>query len=187
MHTTSPTLPLSHGVWTLDAAHSTIEFTIRHLGISTVRGRFGRFDAQLSVGETLAATTLVATIDTASVDTGNADRDDHLRGADFLDVAGHPQIAFISTSIIDDGSGRYRVNGTLTVNGVSRPETLTVTFDGTATYPIDGSTHAGFTAVGAISRRDYGVSFNVPLDGGGFVIGDRVSIALDVQLRGPAS
>ncbi len=183
--TTSHALPLSPGVWRLDPVHCTVEFTARHMAISKVRGRFHSFDATVSVGDTLDTSDLTATVDMSSVDTNNADRDAHLRNSDFFDVERHPEMTFRSTDIRATGADTYDVVGELTINGVTRVETLAVQFHGTETFPGDGSVHAGFEATGTISRTAYGIDFNVPLGAGGFVISDSIGIELDVQLLAP--
>ena len=186
MDTTTPTtLPLAPGTWTLDPLHCTVEFTARHMAISKVRGRFHTFTATVTVGERLEQTVLEATIDMASVDTNNEDRDAHLRNSDFFHVDHHPEMTFRSTSIAPTAADSYDVTGDLTINGTTRSETLQVVFNGTETFPGDGSLHAGFEATGSISRTDYGVDFNVPLAAGGFVISDRIGIELDIQLLAP--
>ena len=182
-------LPLAAGTWTLDPLHCTVEFTARHMAISKVRGRFHTFDATLVVGSDLTSTALQAEVELASVDTGNADRDAHLRNSDFFDVERHPAMTFVSTAIrpADDGDDAvYLVAGDLTINEVTKQETLRVEFHGIETFPGDGSVHAGFEATGTIRRSDYGIDFNVPLAAGGFVIADRIGIELDVQLLAPA-
>ena len=182
---TTNTLPLASGIWTLDSLHSTVEFTARHMAISKVRGRFHQFDATITVGESLEATSVSASIDLSSVDTNNADRDTHLRNSDFFHVDKHPTMTFDSTEIATTGEDRYELTGDMTIAGVTHPETLTVTFNGTETFPGDGSVHAGFEATGSISRNTYGVDFNIPLNTGGFVISDQVGIELDIQLLAP--
>jgi polyisoprenoid-binding protein YceI len=181
------TLPLASGTWTLDPSHTTVAFTVRHMGISKVRGTFKSADAQLTVGNSLDETSLTATVDMSTVDTGHPQRDAHLRSTDFFDVDEHPAMTFESTAITEDGPGAYVVSGVLSVNGRSRPLDLAVELHGTGTYPMDGSTHAGFSASGALSRRDFGIEFNVPMEAGGVVIGDRIAIELDVQLAAPSS
>src|SRR5712692_7728848 len=104
MSTTAPTLPLVAGRWAVDPNHSSVNFTIRHLGVSKVRGRFGRFDAEVNIGETLEDTSVVATIDTSSIDTGNADRDAHVLSPDIIDVERRPTLAFRSTRIAGAGA-----------------------------------------------------------------------------------
>jgi polyisoprenoid-binding protein YceI len=178
-------LPLEPGTWTLDPLHCTVEFTARHMAISKVRGRFRTFDAQIVVGDTLDTSSLRASVDLSSVDTDNADRDNHLRNSDFFNVDHHPQMTFESTNIVDLGDNGYAVTGDLTINGITRTETLDVTFNGTETFPGDGSFHAGFEATGTINRMDYGVDFNVPLAAGGFVISEKIGIELDIQLLAP--
>lgn len=179
-------LPLEAGTWTLDAAHTTVAFTVRHLGISKVRGTFTSVEAHLTLGESLETSRLTARVEMATVDTGNTDRDTHLRSPDFFDVASHPEMSFESTAIRQVSHGSYDVEGLLTLHGCSRPLSLAVEFHGTETYPMDGSTHAGFSATGALSRREFGLEFNVPMAAGGFVIGDRVFIELEAQLAAQA-
>lgn len=180
-------LPLQSGTWTLDPLHCTVEFTARHMAISKVRGRFHKFDAALTVGESLEDSSLVASVDMASVDTNNADRDAHLRNSDFFHVDQHPEMRFASTSIVENGNGEYSMTGELTINDITKVETFLAIFNGTETFPGDGSFHAGFEATATISRTDYGVDFNVPLAAGGFVISDKIGIELDIQLLAPAA
>ena len=181
------TFPLAAGTWTLDASHTTVAFTVRHMGISKVRGTFTGVEARLIVNDPFESSVLTAEVDMSTVDTGNADRDAHLRSQDFFDVESHPKMTFSSTRIRANGDRGYQVEGQVTVNGRSNPLTLSVDFEGTETYPMDGTTHAGFSATGSLSRKDFGIEFNVPLATGGFVIADRISIDLDVQLAGPQS
>jgi polyisoprenoid-binding protein YceI len=176
------TFPLEPGTCTIDPAHSTVEFLIRHLGLSKVRGRFNGFDARLEVGGDLASTTLEATVDLASVDTNNADRDNHLRSTDFFDTEAHPTLTFTSKQVVER-DGEYVVTGDLTLNGVTHPVDLDVSFNGTEIYPMTGKTHAGFTATGEISRKAWGVDFNVPLSAGGVVLGDKVRLEIEAQLE----
>ena len=177
---TTTTLPLAPGTWTLDANHSTVAFTIRHLGISKVRGAFARFDAALEVGSTLADTVVTATIDVASLDTGNADRDAHVLSPDLLDVAARPTLAFRSTGIEGEGSD-WVLHGELTIGEVTRPVSLDVELGGLETYPIDGSRHAGFEARAEIRRKDFGIDFGV-VDA---ALGQLVRIEIDLQLVEP--
>lgn len=177
-------LPLDAGTWALDALHSTVEFTARHMAISKVRGRFRTFEANVAVGDSLETSSLSAMVDMGSVDTGNADRDAHLRNSDFFNADTHPQMNFQSTKITDLGEGAFAVAGDLTINGVTNSETLDVVFHGTETFPGDNSVHAGFEATGTINRTDYGIDFNVPLAAGGFVISEKIGIELDIQLVG---
>ncbi len=184
--TSSTTLPLQAGTWEIDPAHSTIEFTVRHLGLTKVRGRFNRFDAQLHVGSDLAATSLSADVDLSSVDTNNADRDGHLLSTDFFNAESHPSMTLTSSSIVGAGDS-YTVVGDLSINGVTRPIELDVEFFGTEVLPMDQSTRAGFSAMGSLSRKAFGVEFNVPLGADKVMISDSVKVELEVQLIAPAT
>jgi polyisoprenoid-binding protein YceI len=179
------TLPLTAGVWSVDTAHSSVEFTIRHLGLSKVRGRFNQFDAALAVGSGLNDTRLTATVDLSSVDTNNADRDAHLQSTDFFGVDANPQLTFTSTVIDQDGTD-YTVTGDLSLNGISRPIELDVEFNGVETYPMDGKRHAGFSATGTISRGAFGIDFEMPLGVDKVALGDKVKIELEIQLVEPS-
>jgi polyisoprenoid-binding protein YceI len=183
--TVTSSLPLTTGTWSADTAHSSVEFTVRHLGLTKVRGRFNSFDATLTVGQDLAGSVLSARVDLASVDTNNTDRDDHLRGTDFFDVDAHPTMTFASTGITADGDD-YVVDGTLTLNGVTNPVRLEVEFNGTEVYPMDEAVHAGFSASTRISRKDYGVEFDVPVGVDKMAIGDKVTVELEVQFVEPS-
>lgn len=180
-------LPITAGEWTLDPAHSVVSFRVRHLGISTVRGRFGEVEATLTIGDDLSGTTLNASVDMSSVDTGNADRDAHLRSTDIFDADTNPPMTFQSTTIADAGDGVYRVVGDMTINGHTQSETLEARFGGTETFPMDGSARAGFEASGTIDRSAYGIDFNVPLASGGPMLSDNVELILDAQLIGPSA
>ena len=179
-------LPLAAGVWPVDAVHSTVEFTVRHLGISKVRGRFNQFDASLTVGDGLEAVQLEATVDLASVDTNNADRDAHLRSTDFFDTETHPTMTFASTGV-SGSDGEYQLVGDLTINGVTAPITFDVEFNGAEVYPMDQALHAGFSARGTLSRKIFGIEFDVPLGADKMAIGDKVTIELEAQFVQPSA
>jgi len=179
-------LPLTAGTWTLDKAHSTVGFGVRHLGISTLSGLFTEADASLDVGEDLASSSLSASIEMSSIDTSNVDRDGHLKGTDIFDVDSKPKLTFASTGIEAAGEG-YKVAGDLSLGDKTTPVTLDVTFFGTETFPFDGSTHAGFQATGVVDKTALGIDFNVPLTSGGFMLSDNIDISLNVQLIGPAA
>jgi polyisoprenoid-binding protein YceI len=179
-----PPLPLTAGTWTVDKNHSGINFKVRHLGLSNVRGRFNRFDATLTVGDTLDHVTVSATVDMASVDTNQPDRDAHLRGTDFFSTDAHPEMTFVSTAIREGDDG-YRLEGDLTINGITRATTFEVEFSGVGTFPGDGSTHAGFTATGVIDRDDFGVDFNMPLGMEKMALGRKIKVELDLQFVAP--
>ncbi len=182
--TTIETATLIPGTWVVEPAHSEIGFTVRHLGLSKVRGRFNAFTGSVQVGERLEASAIEAEIDLASVDTNNDQRDEHLRGTDFFDTDAHPRMTFVSTTIVNDGESGT-IAGNLTINGITKAVELETEFFGVGVDPY-GVTRAGFSASTAISRKDFGIDFNVPLGGDKVLIGDKVSIDLDVQIV-PAS
>lgn len=180
-------LPLSKGDWTMDPAHSVVGFSVRHLGISTIRGRFTDASATLSVGDDLASTALSAEIEMASVSTGNEGRDGHLQSTDIFNVESQPKMSFASTSITEAAGGGYQVTGNLTLNGTTHPETLDVEFFGTETNPMDSSSRAGFAASGKVDRTKYGIDWNVPMPGGGAMLANDIAVTLDAQLVGPSA
>ncbi|CAL9320958.1 YceI family protein [Streptomyces sp. SudanB52_2052] len=176
--TATTPLPLAPGHWSLDPFHSSVNFTIRHLGIAKVRGRFERLEAGLFVGERLEDVRVSATVDLASVNTGNADRDAHVRAADLLDVDKRPTMTYRSTRVSGQGED-WTMEGELTIGDVTRPVTLAVEFGGLVDVPMDGSRHAGFEATGEIRRSDFGLDFAPGL------LGDVVKIQLDMQFVEP--
>jgi polyisoprenoid-binding protein YceI len=181
--TVSTDLPLIPGRWTLDPAHSSVGFTIRHLGVSKVRGRFARFDTELVVGQTLADSWLTASIDVASIDTGNADRDAHVLSADIVDVARRPRIEFRSTQLRGEGAD-WVVDGEVTMGDVTRPLSLDVEFGGIEAF-VSGPRHAGFEARGELRRKDFGIDLALPPGVSSVALGDVVKIELDIQLLEP--
>lgn len=180
----SPALVLAPGVWNADQAHTSVGFTVRHLGLSKVRGRFPDVTAQLVVGDVLESSSVSAEIAMGSVTTGNPDRDAHLASSEFFDAATNPTMTFRSTSIVEDGDA-YVLTGDLTIGAVSKPVVLDVEFFGTSVFPLDASTRAGFSATGSISRKEFGITFDVPLGGDRMMIGDTVTLELDVQVIAP--
>ena len=182
--TRTTTLPLSAGTWTADPAHTTVGFVVRHLGLSKVRGRFEGVTAQLVVGNDLTTSSVSAEIDMGTVRTGNADRDAHLASSDFFNAETNPTMAFVSRQIDGEGDA-YTLVGDLTINGITRTVELDVEFFGTSIAPMDQSTRAGFSATGSLSRKDFGIEFNVPVGGDKLLISDKVALELDVQLIAP--
>jgi len=167
-------LPIAPGNYGIDTHHSQLGFTVTHLGISTIRGTFDRYSGALYVGDDLASTVVAVEAEMASINTGERDRDAHMQGPDFFDTADHPQMNFRSTSIVESGSG-YTMTGDLTIRGITQPVNFDVTFNGSNVFPIDQSTHFGFTASGSISRSSFGVSYAIPL------VSDEVELSLDAQ------
>jgi polyisoprenoid-binding protein YceI len=167
--------------WAVDAAHTNVEFAIRHLMIATVKGRFGAVAGTVRLDEQDPTRSEVeVTIDVASIDTRQPDRDAHLRSADFFDAEHHPVMTFRSRRIARDG-GDYVVDGDLTIRGVSRPVTLRAAEEGRTRDPWGGE-RVGFSASTRINRRDFGLTWNQALETGGVLVGDEVKISLDVEL-----
>ncbi|KQQ90727.1 YceI family protein [Pseudarthrobacter sp. SL88] len=176
------TLPqeLTPGTWTLDMSHSEIGFSVRHAGISKVRGRFTQAEAEARVGDSLQDSSLRATVATASFDSGDANRDGHVKGEDFFDVEKYPEMTFRGTSITGDGED-YTLTGDLTIKGVTQPVELEVEFTGVAVDPF-GATRAGFSAETEISRKAFGLTWNAALEAGGVLVSDKVKINLEAAL-----
>lgn len=176
------------GTWKADPAHSSIEFSVRHLMVSTVTGRFKSFRTHVDLDESaLEKSSVTAEIDGASVDTGIVDRDNHLRSADFFDVANHPTIRFRSTRVEPAGGDSGAVHGELTIRGVTRPVTLNVSYLGEVKDPW-GNRRRGFTAETTLNRKDFGVSWNQVLDSGGVVVGDKIKVVLNIAaVKQPAA
>jgi polyisoprenoid-binding protein YceI len=167
--------------WNFDPVHSHVSFSVRHLMISKVHGHFRSWTGTLLIDEDAPENSSVAVeIDAASIDTKEPQRDDHLRSADFLDVAKYPKITFRSTGVARLDPQHYRLTGDFTVHGVTREVVLEVEFLGRAKDPWGGE-RAGFSASTAIERKDYGLTFNIPLDGGGVTVGDKVNITLEIE------
>ncbi len=181
--TSTSTLPLVAGHWPVDLAHSSVSFTVRHLGVSKVRGRFNTFDVDVVIGATLDDTSINANIDVASIDTGNADRDAHVLSADILDVTRRPTLEFRSTRVTDVG-GHYAVDGDLTIGEITQPITLAVELGGVETFP-GGPRHAGFEATTQIKRKDFDIDIALPPGVSSVALGDVIKIEIDLQLLEP--
>jgi polyisoprenoid-binding protein YceI len=168
--------------WNIDPVHSHIEFSVRHLMISKVKGHFNKWTGVLLVDEANPAGAQVeVTIEAASIDTKEPQRDDHLRSADFLDAAHNPVITFHGTKVERVSGEEYKVTGHLTIRGVTKAVVLAVESLGRCKDPWGGE-RMGFSAKTAVDRnRDFGLTFNMPLEGGGVVVGDKVEIALEVE------
>ena len=168
-------------VWIVDGTHSHVGFSVRHMMVTTVRGQFTKYTGTLNLDPAnVAASTIEGEIDVASVDTANADRDNHLRANDFFDAPNHPKITFKSTKIEAKGGDDYVVHGDITIRGVTKPIELEVEYAGTSKNPY-GKTVAGFSAKGAINRKDFGVSFNAVLETGGVAVAEKVKIEIEGQ------
>ena len=173
--------------WQFDPAHSSIAFTVRHMMVTKVRGEFTNWSGTLDLDPDQPERSSVSVdIDAATIDTRVADRDTHLRSADFLDVANFPRITFRSTKIERTAPDALAIHGDLTIRGVTRPVVLAAEMNG----PVKdawGGVRAGFSARTAIERRDFGLLWNVALEAGGFLVGDRVEIALEIEAVQPAA
>ena len=179
--TTTPTAleTLTPGTWTVDAGHSTIGFVARHLVVAKVRGQFSDFAGTITIAEDRLQSTVDATVQATSIDTRDEGRDGHLRSADFFDVENHPIWTLASTGITAAGSD-FVLHTDLTIKGITRTVDFALEFEGVATDPW-GNTKAGFTAEAEISRKDYGLEWNVALEAGGFLVGDNVKIVLEIE------
>jgi polyisoprenoid-binding protein YceI len=169
------------GTWTLDPAHSRLGFAARHAMVATVHGSFhdASGDLHLDAADP-ARSSAEVTIQAATIDTGVADRDAHLRSPDFLDVERFPTLRFHSSSVRPDGDDEYVLSGELTIRDVTRPVEISVTHLGLSTDPF-GNVRAGFEGTTVISRKDFGLTWNVALETGGFLVGDKIKITLDVS------
>ena len=167
------------GTWDIDPVHSDVSFTVRHMMVSKVRGRLGTFSGEIVTGPQFTDSTVTATVDASSVDTGNAQRDGHIRTADFFEVETYPTWSFRSTAIREDGDD-HALDGELTIKGVTRPVTFALEVNGFGPDAY-GGTRAGFSASTTINRSDFGVDIAMPLDGGGVVVGDKVTINLEIE------
>jgi polyisoprenoid-binding protein YceI len=168
------------GTWTIDQVHSEVGFTARHMMVSKVRGRFGAFSGEIVTGEAPTQSTVSAEIDLRSIDTNNAQRDEHIRSADFFEVETYPTMTYRSTGIREDGDGGYLVDGELTLNGVTTSVELQLEIGGFGPDAFGGY-RAGFSAQATINRRDFGVNFNAALETGGAVVSDKITISLEIE------
>ncbi|SEM60171.1 Polyisoprenoid-binding protein YceI [Mesobacillus persicus] len=167
--------------WAVDPTHSSVEFSIRHMMFTNVKGAFHTYDATIKADPSDLTTADIAfSVDLASVDTKNEDRDNHLRSADFFDVENKPKMTFTATKVEKKDEGEYAVTGDLSLNGVTKPETFNVTFEGQGKDPW-GNEKAGFSAEGTLNRSDYGLTWNSALETGGVLVGDKVKISLEIQ------
>lgn len=167
------------GIYSIDAAHTTVEFAVRHMMISTVKGNFADVKGTVVVPES-GEPKVEASIAAASIDTRNEQRDGHLRSADFFDVEKYPELRFTSTNVRRSGDG-YLLTGDLTIKGVTRPITLTVKEEGAGVDPW-GNQKIALSATGKFNRGDFGLTWNAALETGGVLVSDEVRIEIDVQL-----
>lgn len=168
--------------WKIDVAHSKVLFTVSHMVISEVTGRFTDFDATLiQKGTDFSGGTLNATIKTATINTDNDGRDKHLRSADFFDAEKNPEINFVSKSFEKTGKDTYKITGDFTLRGVTKTVTLDTKFNGTMKDPW-GNTKAGFKATTTINRMDFGAKWNKVLEAGGLLVGETIDVTLQIEM-----
>jgi polyisoprenoid-binding protein YceI len=173
--------------WTIDAGHSAAHFAVRHMMVSTVRGDMGKVAGTVTYdGKNLAAATVDATVDVTGISTRDEKRDAHLKSPDFFDVATHPTITFKSKKVTPNTDGSFNVVGDLTMRGVTKEVTLACEALRPAIKDQRGGSRTGTTATTKINRQDFGITWSRALDGGGLVVGDEVSITIDLELILPA-
>jgi polyisoprenoid-binding protein YceI len=180
---TTSTLTQPTTTWTADLGHSSVEFAVKHLMISTVKGRFAKFGATV-VTEDGILTSITAEIDAASINTGIDQRDQHLRSADFFEVETYPVITFASKEITAKGNGEYSVLGDLSMHGITKPATFLVEVDGTEIKDPWGNRRIGATATGKLSRKDWGLTWNQALEFGGVTVSDEVKFTFHIAATG---
>ena len=177
----APALTELTGTYTLDPAHSRIGFVARHAMVTKVRGSFDEFAGTAVLdGANPANSRVEVTIEAASIDTRNAQRDEHLRSNDFLAMQEYPKITFASTGVRQAGESTFEVTGDLTIKGVTNEITIPFEFEGTATDPF-GNQRVGFEGSVTINRRDYGVTWNAALEGGGVLVSDKVTLEFEIS------
>lgn len=169
--------------WDIDAAHSTAQFSVRHMMVTTVRGQFDKVSGKVTLDEKNPTKSAVDfKIDAASINTREPKRDEHLRSPDFFDVKKFPDITFTSTKIAKAGKDKYKVTGDLTMHGVTKPITLQVSAPATEMKSPFGQTVRGASATGKLNRKDFGLNWNKALEAGGVLVGDEVTVDVDLEL-----
>lgn len=181
----APALALA-STWEIDGAHSTAQFTVRHMMVTNVRGVFGKMAGTINLDEKdPTKSTVQATIDASTIDTGNEKRDGHLKSADFFDVEKHPSLTFKSSRVEKAGKNKLKVTGDLTMRGVTKPTVLDVEWpENEIKVPaaMGGGVKRGATATTKVNRKDFGITWNSPMEGGGVVVGDEVAISIELEL-----
>ncbi|OZS77935.1 hypothetical protein CF394_09275 [Tetzosporium hominis] len=169
--------------YTVDTAHSSIGFSVKHMMVSKVRGNFNDFSANLEGNEQdLSGATIEFTIDVASINTNNTDRDNHLRSGDFFDVETYPSITFKATDIQSKGGDEYKITGDLTIKDVTKPVTFDAEYEGKGTNPW-GQEVVAFSADAKINRKDFGLTWNQTLETGGVLVGEDIKIDIELELN----
>ncbi len=180
-NTTTQTQVAKRTTWKIDPAHTLVEFSAKHMMITTVKGRFRGVEGTIELDESdFTKSSVVATADTSTLDTGVEYRDNHLRSADFIEAEKFPRITFKSTRVERAGDDKYRLIGDLTIRDVTKQLTFDVTYEGRG-LGVDGKEHIAFEAKTAINRKDWGLNWNVALETGGVLVGDTIRLEVDVQ------
>ncbi len=181
MSTTTTDLAHLTGTYTLDPAHSRIGFSARHAMVTKVKGAFNEFEGALHLDAADPSTSsATVTIQAASIDTRNADRDGHLRSNDFFAMEEFPTISFVSTAAAKTSDDTYELTGDLTIRGVTKPVTIPFEFTGTVVDPW-GNTRVGFEGSVVVNRKDWGINFNAPLEAGGLLVSEKVTLEFDLS------
>jgi len=168
--------------WVIDPTHSEIQFKVKHLVISTVTGSFKTFEGTVETdGDDLTTANINFSADIASIDTNQAQRDEHLRSAEFFDAANHPKMTFTSSSLEKTGDDTYKLKGDLTMKGVTKPVVLDAEYGGAMT-DFYGQNKVGFEITGKINRKDFGLTWSATTEAGGVVVGDEIKLAINIQL-----
>lgn len=176
---TEQTTPAA-GTYVIDPSHTEVGFVARHAMVTKVRGYFRDLEGTIEIAENFADSKATATMKTASVDTGSADRDGHLKSADFFDVETHPEITFVAKRVEGASGNGFDLVGDLTIKGVTKEVALQTEYDGTAQDPF-GNVRAGFTASTTVEREDWGLSWNAPLETGGVLVSKKITLNLEVS------
>ncbi len=178
--TTATTIPgYVAGKWTIDPVHSEVGFSVRHMMVSKVRGKFSNFSGELVTGDDPLKSSVTAEIDLKSISTGHDQRDEHIRSADFFEVETYPTMTYRSTGV-RFSDGNYVLDGELTLKGVTKNVPLTLELNGFGPDPY-GGTRAGFSASGELNRRDFNVNFSAPMQNGGAVVADKINLHLEIE------
>ena len=167
------------GTWDIDATHSTVGFSVRHMMVSKVRGYFREFSGEIVTAANPADSAVTATIEMDSIDTRQEQRDAHIKSADFFDTGNHPVMTFRSTGVRNHGED-WVVEGDLTIKGITKPVTLDLELNGFGPDAY-GGTRAGLSGKTEISRKEFGVDIDMPMDGGGVVVGDKITVELEIE------
>ena len=168
------------GTWTIDPTHTSVEFEARHLMVAKVKGRFGEFDGTLHIADDPTQSSAGVTIKAASVYTRTQQRDDHLRSPDFFEVDTYPELTFTSTSVEHDDGDDWKINGDLTIRGITKPVTLKTEYNGQTSDPWGGQ-RAFFSAETKIDREDWGLTWNTALEAGGWMVGKDIKLSLEIE------